>query len=124
MKKLVLALILFVCLLNTSCSSTNHVPSSQVKFLYVKVFQTLSRTEALARCRDNYGFSGDVVKVISYDEPLFDGKELRGGFVFLTTYSYETVPDEYGRTFMKTVPVYINRFEYPKYKKDLIFLPE
>ena len=64
MKKLVLALILFVCLLNTSCSLTNHVPSSQVKFLYVKVFQTLSRTEALARCRDNYGFSGDVLQAL------------------------------------------------------------
>lgn len=93
-----------VCLLG-SCGALTKSPQAEI--LKLKVFQTLSKTEALAWTSDY-----DVVKVIILDDFVYDGKEYSGVFVLVDTYTYTTRED-----IQKTVPVYIKRSDYRKLYK-------
>ena len=53
-----------------------------------------------------------AIKTSDSFEPFYDGKAISGYFVMIDTYTYETVPDENGRTRMKTVPLVVPREEY------------
>lgn len=104
MKRFLPLIIACLCLLG-SCGVLNKAP--QVDILNLKVFQTLSKTEALARTSDF-----DVVKVIILDDLVYDGKEYSGVFVLVDTYTYTTRED-----IQKTVPVYMRRSDYRKINK-------
>jgi hypothetical protein len=81
------------------------------------VFQVLEKHFALADvAMYNVGVSKMVVAIRmgEDDSPMYDSRVLSGEFVMIDTYTYTTVPDEYGRTFSKTVPVVIPRADYLK----------
>lgn len=74
----------------------------KARYLYVEIFQTLSKYEALARTKDY-----DVVKIETGSEVYYDGKNVSGNFCLAGTYTYTTKEDR-----QKTVPVYIREDDY------------
>ena len=98
MKRLIsYALILILALLMSSCSILKNNINSEQTYLSVEIFQTLSRTEALAHTT---GWDFKVVKVVTSEDTYYDGKSLSGTFVLVDTYTYETKDER-----IKTVPV-------------------
>ena len=98
MKKIVFLLLSFLL---TSCgimlnSSTDSDISSDRTYLSVEIFQTLSKTEALAWTR-NY----KIVKLETDTEIFYDGKQVAGDHKLTGTYSYTNKEGT-----IKTVPVY------------------
>lgn len=84
-------------------STTGSNINSDQKYLSVEIFQTLSKTAALARTPDN-----KVIKLETDSEIFYDGKKVAGSYQLIDTYSYIT--NSYN---MKTVPVYtrINKIQ-------------
>lgn len=79
--------------------------------LKLKVFQTLSKTEAL--CWQE-GFSHlDVYKIVTNTSILFDGQVVGGTWVLVDTYTYETKNND-----IKTVPVLMPLSEYKDAQKQ------
>lgn len=58
--------------------------------------------------------SGLIFAVSTSDsfDPLYDELRISGQFVMTQTYTYETRPDEYGRTKIKTIPVIVPLRDY------------
>ena len=107
MKRILNILLALIVFCAQSCSTMRNSQKVEQAFLNLKVFQTLSKHEALAFTK-RY----DVVKFISDSELIYDGKTLNGYFVLTGTYSYETKDGV-----VKTVPVYMLRNEYRKQNK-------
>lgn len=83
-------------------------PKYTVEYISVEIFQTLSKTEALARTSD-----WDVVKLETTTDVYYDGKKISGNFVMAGTYNYTN------KSFVeKTVPVYIRESEYKKLMEE------
>lgn len=127
MKKIFFLLFSFLMLLSTtsclsllSAAENNYEESKsdistyrfnqyESKYLELKIFQTLNESEALATTK-----KGDVVKIITKEDLYYDGNVIKGKFVLIDTYTYQTVvkagdTDEYKQ---KTVPVFIKASEY------------
>lgn len=73
--------------------------------LNLKVLQTLSVNEALC-VTEKY----DVIKFETITETLYDGKQIRGKFTLVNTYTYEAKNGT-----IKTVPVYVLSKELRKH---------
>lgn len=104
-------LILSIALISLcSCAALREQAAirKQTKYLDVKIFQTLSKYEALAAPR----LSADVVKITTQEDLYYDGKEIKGYFILIDTYTYEA-----NSGITKTVPVYISLDEYKKRMK-------
>lgn len=85
--------------------------SSERTFLSGYIFQTLSKGAALVRVKTSE-YRSSVVKIVTDSEVYYDDKEIKGVFVRIGTYTYETMKET-----TKTVPVYIRESEYkPEYK--------
>jgi len=86
----------------SSCSIARNNIDAKRTYLDGSVLQTLSPSEALVRINldDNRLFS--VVKVVNNKKVFYDDKRIRGIYVRVGTYSYETKDH-----FIKTVPVYV-----------------
>ena len=105
------------------CGSTASYSSSPHRFVMgratfitnYRVFQTISPHFALAI--DNRVVTNRLVIAIRTSEesdPFYDGQTIAGSYVMVDTYTYETNPDEYGRTRVPTVPLVVPRNEYNK----------
>ena len=125
MKKVTLffTAVTFFLLLVASCSvfsfnsslkySYQFAPGQVTNVYNAKVFQTLDKDLALAKYKN--GSNEEVVFAVRTDEvALYDGLIFSGDFVMVDTYTYETVPDIYGRSFMKTVPLVTTKSLYLK----------
>jgi len=77
--------------------------------LSIRIFQTLSENEALAKTED-----GMVVKVETLSDTYYDGNTFKGKYILAGTYSYTNRDNE-----VKTVPVYIKEKEYRELNKKL-----
>jgi len=75
--------------------------------LSLKVFQTHTPFEGLAFTPD-----GDVVKLRTVTVEVYDGLKIKGKFVKVGTYKYETSSGS-----IKTVPVFVPKSDYKDYKK-------
>ncbi len=91
-------------------------PSSQAQkcrivSLDIKVKQTLGPHSALALTKGSgiYYYIGDMVKVVSETDLMYDDLVIKGRFVLVDTYTYTTADES-----VKTVPVYISHSEYKK----------
>lgn len=83
------------------------------------VFQTLGEHFALAKYKNPDG--SPMVAAMQTgdgDSPMYDGRVIGGDFVMIDTYTYETVPDEHGRTFIKTVPLMMYKEHYLNQKAN------
>ena len=99
MKKLLSILILTISTLCvTSCGIMNNNINAEQTHLNVEIFQTLSKTSALAHTT---GWDYKVVKIITNNEVYYDGKTISGWFKLVDTYTYESKGSG-----IKTVPVY------------------
>ena len=76
----------------------------------LKVFQTLSRSEAL--CTQEGSNSIDVYKIVTETNILYDGQIIGGTWVLVDTYTYETKDER-----IKTVPVFMSLSEYKERKQ-------
>ena len=76
----------------------------------LKVFQTLSRNEAL--CTQEGSNSIDVYKIVTETNILYDGQIIGGTWVLVDTYTYETKDER-----IKTVPVFMPLSEYKERKQ-------
>lgn len=115
-KLLILALITAVL---CGCGSSNRTTSTNQfslgKYTYISnyyVLQTLDTHFALAA--DNRASSLVIVAIRTSDyfNPFYDKKRVDGWFVMVDTYTYETMPDKYGRTQIKTVPLVVPKDDY------------
>ena len=105
MKKLLSILILTISTLCvTSCGIMNNNINAEQTNLNVEIFQTLSKTSALAHT--SLWSDYKVVKIVTTKDVYYDGKQISGLFVLVDTYTYETKD---GR--IKTVPVYQRKSE-------------
>lgn len=100
---LFLLLCVFGIMILPSCSIIKNNINTEQTYLKVKIFQTLSKTSALA---STSAWDYKVVKVITNEELYYDGKNLTGTFVLVDTYAYETKNGD-----IKTVPVYMRKSE-------------
>lgn len=93
----------------TSPGTTSQIPqntddniSLEKTHLNLKIFQTLGKHQALA-----WTTHYDIVKIITLDNIYYDGKQIKGDFILVDTYTYETT-----QGIVKTVPVYVLTSEY------------
>ena len=77
-----------------------------------RIIQTLNEHFALAA--DNRVGSNMIIAVRTSGgfDPFYDEEIISGQFVMVDTYTYETVPDDNGRTRAKTVPLVVPRADY------------
>lgn len=87
----------------TSCGIMTNINAEQTN-LNVEIFQTLSKTSALAHT--SLWSDYKIVKIVTTKDVYYDGKQISGLFVRVDTYTYETKD---GR--IKTVPVYQRKSE-------------
>lgn len=130
MKHLSFYLLVFIgAVAFVSCSSlkttTSLQYSQQPRLGYVTyisqatVFQTLGEHFALVDYQYTIGKSIVLaMKTGEGDTPMYDDRVIGGDFVMIDTYSYTTVPDEYGRSSVKTVPLMLYKEEYLKQIKE------
>lgn len=97
----------FTTLALTAASDANNRGniSRENAYLNLKVLQTISVNEALC-FTEKY----DVVKFETITETLYDGKQIRGNFTLVNTYTYEAKNGT-----IKTVPVYVLTTELRKH---------
>lgn len=118
MKKSLILLILSLIVIGTTCTSCftsratiastdsrSNISSNRTN-LTVKIFQTLNKNEALA-----FTEQFDVVKIVTVTDMYYDGKQIKGNFTLVGTYTYETEKER-----IKTVPVFVLTSEYKKHK--------
>lgn len=121
MKVRLLLLALVATILCGCGSTTAYFSSSPNRFVMGKstyitnyrVLQTINPHFALAI--DNRMVTNRLVIAIRTSEqsdPFYDGQTISGSFVMVDTYTYETNPDEYGRTRVPTVPLVVPKDEY------------
>ena len=113
---LAVSLMLSSCGVVTNTSSISNPNTIGTKLgdrcnLKLKVFQTLSRSEAL--CTQEGSYSLDVYKIVNNTNILFDGQVVGGTWVLVDTYTYETKDNN-----IKTVPVLMPLSEYKDAQKQ------
>ena len=113
---LAVSLLLSSCGIVTNTASTSNPNTIGTKLgdrcnLNLKVFQTLSRNEALCMEKSLYS-SNDVYKIITESNLLYDGQVISGRWVLVDTYTYETKDNR-----IKTVPVLMPLSEYKERKQ-------
>ena len=123
MKRYILISLLLVMVSISSCSvfnqgtslhySSQFQPGCVTGVYNAKVFQTIV-AEGLALAEYSNGNENIIFAVKSEEVVLYDGLNFSGEFVMMDTYTYETYPDELGRTFIKTVPLVVSRSQYLK----------
>lgn len=112
---LAVSLMLSSCGVVTNTSSISNPNTIGTKLgdrcnLKLKVFQTLSRSEAL--CTQEGSYSLDIYKIVTNTNILFDGQVVGGTWVLVDTYTYETKDNN-----IKTVPVLMPLSEYKDAQK-------
>lgn len=113
-------LILSICALILSGCVSSYMTLSTTNFELGKVtrlnnFLVFQSTEHFALAAETKLVASPLIVAIrtsKYYEPFYDGKVIRGRFVMVDTYTYETVPDDNGRTRMKTIPLLVPFEEY------------
>ena len=113
---LAVSLMLSSCGVVTNTSSISNPNTIGTKLgdrcnLKLKVFQTLSRSEAL--CTQEGSYSLDVYNIVTNTNILFDGQVVGGTWVLVDTYTYETKDNN-----IKTVPVLMPLSEYKDAQKQ------
>ncbi|MDD7083584.1 MAG: hypothetical protein PUI22_07085 [Bacteroidales bacterium] len=113
---LAVSLLLSSCGIVTNTASTSNPNIIGTKLgdrcnLNLKVFQTLSKTEAL--CTQEGSYSMDVYKIVTETNILYDGQIIGGTWVLVDTYTYETKDNS-----IKTVPVLMPLSEYKAALKE------
>ena len=94
-----------LALMTASDANNRGNISRENAHLNLKVLQTLSVNEALC-VTEKY----DVIKFETITETLYDGKQIRGNFTLVNTYTYEAKNGT-----IKTVPVYVLSKELRKH---------
>ncbi len=89
--------------------NTQFVLNKTVTVINASIIQTINPHFGIAAVP-----SGLIFAVSTSDSfgPLYDGLRISGQFVMTQTYTYETRPDEYGRTKIKTIPVIVPLRDY------------
>ena len=82
---------------------TNNINAEQTN-LNVEIFQTLSKTSALAHT--SLWSDYKIVKIVTTKDVYYDGKQISGLFVLVDTYTYKAMDGS-----IKTVPVYQRKSE-------------
>ena len=111
---LAVSLLLSSCGIVTNTASTSNTIGTKLGDrcnLNLKVFQTLSKTEAL--CTQEGSYSIDVYKIVTETNILYDGQIIGGTWVLVDTYTYETKDNS-----IKTVPVLMPLSEYKAALKE------
>lgn len=106
--------------LNTTAHKSIH--NNKVQYLNIKCFQTLSNSHLCSECLASNDYL-DVFYIVNFTCPgkskseiYYDGKNIRGNYVFVGTYSYETKKES-----IKTVQAYMpkdNFQEFYEYNKS------
>lgn len=88
---------------------TQFVLDKTVTVINASIIQTINPHFGIAAVP-----SGLIFAVSTSDsfDPLYDELRISGQFVMTQTYTYETRPDEYGRTKIKTIPVIVPLRDY------------
>lgn len=81
-----------------------------------QVFQTLDSTFGLAQ--NSYNGMIIAIKSSSQFTPIYDGEMIFGPVVMTDTYSYDSIIDDNGRTFTRTVPVVVPYKEYSNQRRQ------
>lgn len=76
--------------------------------LKLQIIQTITPHEGLAST-PKY----EVVKVRTITEVIYDGKQMKGTFIRIDTYTYTTI-----NGVVKTIPVFVPAKELKKYRKS------
>lgn len=81
-----------------------------------QVFQTLDSTFGLAK----NPYNGMVIAIKSSTQftPIYDGELIFGPVVMTDTYSYDSIIDDNGRTFTRTVPIVVPYKEYSNQRRQ------
>lgn len=113
---LLVIIAILLCGCGTSYYSTSSNQFSMGKTSYIsnyRVLQTINTHFVLATDTKIVA-SPMIVAIRTSDEanPFYDNQMISGGFVMVDTYTYDTVPDENGRSRRKTVPLLIPKAEY------------
>lgn len=111
-----LIMLLMASLLLSSCGIFYIADASKKNIgdrciLKLKVFQTLSISEAL--CTQEGSYSLDVFKIVTETNTLYDGKIIEGTWVLIDTYPYKTENNR-----IKTAPVLMPLSEYKAALKE------
>ena len=82
---------------------------------HYEVFQTLDGTFGLAK----NPYNGMVIAIKSATQfaPIYDGETISGVVVMTDTYSYDSIIDDNGRTFTRTVPLVVPYKEYSNQRR-------
>ena len=81
-----------------------------------QIFQTLDSNFGLAK--NPYNGMIIAVKSSSSFYPIYDGETISGSVVMIDTYSYDSIIDENGRTFTRTVPIVVPYKEYTNQRRQ------
>lgn len=126
MKRIIIVFIATVAFVLTGCSSYLAYSNPRTEGLYAKgdtqfvldKTVTVSNARIIQTINPHFGItavpSGLIFAVSTSDsfDPLYDELRISGQFVMTQTYTYETRPDEYGRTIIKTIPVIVPLRDY------------
>ena len=88
---------------------TQFVLDKTVTVINASIIQTINPHFGIAAVPSGLIFAVSTSE--SFD-PLYDELRISGQFVMTQTYTYETRPDEYGRTKIKTIPVIVPLRDY------------
>lgn len=136
MKRIIILSLATVAFSLTSCSVANTSPTTSSSYLaysnprteglYAKgdtqfvldKTVTVINASIIQTINPHFGIaavpSGLIFAVSTSDsfDPLYDELRISGQFVMTQTYTYETRPDECGRTKIKTIPVIVPLRDY------------
>lgn len=85
-----------------------------------RVIQTSGPRTGLASCYID-GNVQDIILAFQLRDDytdVYDGLVFSGDFVMVGTYRYETVPDEFGRSSIKVVPLMVSKEQYLQEAKN------
>lgn len=103
-----------ICGCGSTINTTRPDSFSVGKYTYISnyyVFQTVDTHFALVA--DNRPSRLIIaIRTSDYFNSFYDKKRIDGWFVMVDTYTYETVPDKYGRTQIKTIPLVVPKEDY------------
>lgn len=120
--KLRIALLALFAILTSSCGITSYSPKDEFKIFKptsiqnYEIIQTFNEGFGLAMSRDN--FMAIAIKSSRDLLPMYDGEIIRGRFIMIDTYTYDTRPDEQGRQTRKTVPLVVPWKEFQDLLKE------
>ena len=102
-----------LCSCGSSIHPTNPNNFSIGKPTYISNYYVLQTLDAhFALVADNTSRLIIAVNTSDSFHPFYDKEKVSGWFVMIDTYTYETVPDKYGRTFIKTIPLVVPKQDY------------